>query len=199
MGRLSRNVKGSSIRQCSRELGISDTAIHNARKDGRLTSAFYDDGSVDIEAVRKAMNETADPTRGGPRYAGVTGVVQVAPTVSASPERSQAVDAEPPAEDSTTLVAAKIRTENIRAKRDQLALDKEMGQVADLAPMVRAMVDAMTTAKGEILALPDRLTPLVTPETNSVKVYDLIESEVKKVCADLQDKLTRLAKFRAPE
>lgn len=191
MARLGRHVVGVSVRECARQLGISDTAIHKARKANRLAGAVHADGSVDVEAVRRCMSETADPTRGGQRQAGQLGIVQTAATVGGAPN----ADDQPlrPQEDSSSLLFAKTKTENIRAIRDQLALDKELGRVAELAPMTRAMVDAMTTAKGELLALPDRLTPLVTPETNTAKVFDLIEAEVKKICEGLQDKLARMA------
>ncbi len=228
---------GVSVRECARQLGISDTAIHKARKAGRLPGAVYADGSVNVEAVRKCMTESADPTRGGQREAGVLGIVQAQSAVkmldgdaslqdsaalqlgigetaeiltgtlaggsaslSASASLAGAgVGATAPTNlpASASLLVEKTKTERVRNIREQLALDKELGRVAEIEPMVRAVVDAMTAAKGELLALPDRLTPLVTPETNTGKVYDLIEAETKRICQSLEDKLKRMAQAQA--
>lgn len=225
MARLKAGVIGVSVRECARQLGISDTAIHKARKAGRLAGAVHPDGSVDAEAVRRCMTQSSDPTRGGQREAGVLGVVQAQSAVQAqgsatgadvagSLQSSTQLDLAPdaagefanvavasgragsPAEPqppSASLLVEKTKTERVRNIREQLALDKELGLVAEIEPMVRAIVDAMTAAKSELLALPDRLTPLVTPETNTGKVYDLIEAETKRICLSLEDKLKRMA------
>ena len=47
--------------------------------------------------------------------------------------------------------------------------------------------------RSELLALPDRLTPRVTPETDTGKVHAMIEAEVIRVCETLRDKLARHA------
>lgn len=43
---------GVSVRECARQLGISDTAILKAIKAGRCTR--HSGSSVDVEAVRQA-------------------------------------------------------------------------------------------------------------------------------------------------
>jgi hypothetical protein len=80
---------GVSVRECARQLGISDTAILKAIKAERC--ARHPDGSGDVEAVRLGMNLTADPLRGGQRQAGVFGTVPVAPVVAASAELAAAL------------------------------------------------------------------------------------------------------------
>jgi hypothetical protein len=198
MARLAAQVIGVSVRECARQLGISDTAILKAIKAGRCTR--HADGSVDVEAVRQGMNVTADPLRGGQRQAGVFGAVPVAPVVAAAaPPAAQQVEMPPAAEPRhagpahAQLLAARTLGEQIRAARDQIELAKLQGLVAELEPMTRAVHDAMVAARSELLALPDRLTPLVTPETDTGKVHAMIEAEVIRVCETLRDKLARHA------
>ena len=200
MGRLARNLIGVSVKECARLLGISDTAIHKAIKAGRCEKNA--DGSVNVEAVRLGMALTADPLRGGQRQAGVFGEAETGSAVSLPGELPEAVA--PAAAPDTgrghrPLLDARTLTEQARAEREQIELAKLKGTLAEIAPMTRAVHDAMVAARSELLSLPDRLTPLVTPEQDPGKVYGLIETEVQRVCQTLQDKLAQMARTHALE
>ncbi|MGV0960121.1 MAG: hypothetical protein ACOYB1_09820 [Limnohabitans sp.] len=198
MGRLARNLIGVSVKECARQLGVSDTAIHKAIKVGRCEK--HPDGSVDVEAVRLGMALTADPFRGGQRQVGVFGEASTGSAVSLPgelpfhmPEAPQAPAAET-SRGHRPLLDARTLTEQARAEREQIELAKLKGTLAEIAPMTRAVHDAMVAARSELLSLPDRLTPLVTPEQDPAKVFGLIETEVQRVCQTLQDKLNQMAR-----
>jgi hypothetical protein len=200
MGRLARNLIGVSVKECARQLGVSDTAIHKAIRAERCQK--HADGSVDVEAVRLGMALTADPLRGGQRQAGVFGEASTGSAVSLPGELPfTAPEAAAPAADSgrghRPLLDARTLTEQARAEREQIELAKLKGSVAEIAPITRAVHDAMVAARSELLSLPDRLTPLVTPEQDPAKVFGLIESEVQRVCQTLQDKLVQMARTHA--
>jgi hypothetical protein len=200
MGRLARNLIGVSVKECARLLGISDTAIHKAIKAGRCEKNA--DGSVNVEAVRVGMALTADPLRGGQRQAGVFGEAETGSAVSLPGELPLQMP-EPAAAATDTgrghrpLLDARTLAEQARAESMQIELQKLKGTLAEIAPMSRAVHDAMVAARSELLSLPDRLTPLVTPEQDPAKVYGLIETEVQRVCQTLQDKLTQMARTHA--
>lgn len=194
MARFAHNLIGVSVRECARQLGVSDTAIHKAIKSGRCSK--HADGSVDVEAVRVGMSTTADPFRGGQRQAGVFGAVSVGAVVQALEDKSPAAVPSAPAEPApgkapvqSPLLDARTLTEQTKAERSQIDLAKLKGTVAEIEPMTRAVYDAMVSARSELLSLPDRLTPLVTPETDAGKIYNMIEAEVMRVCDTLRDKL----------
>ena len=203
MGRLARNLIGVSVKDCARQLGVSDTAIHKAIKAGRCEKNA--DGSVNVEAVRLGMALTADPLRGGQRQAGVFGEALTGSAVSLpgelpfdAPEATAPATA--PAESGRghrPLLDARTLTEQARAEREQIELAKLKGTLGEIAPMTKAVHDAMVAARSELLSLPDRLTPLVTPEQDPAKVYGLIETEVQRVCQTLQDKLAQMARTHA--
>lgn len=199
MGRLARNLIGVSVKECARQLGVSDTAIHKAIRAERCQK--HPDGSVDVEAVRLGMALTADPLRGGQRQAGVFGEASTGSAVSLPGELPfNAPEAAPAAESSRghrPLLDARTLTEQARAEREQIELAKLKGTLAEIAPMTRAVHDAMVAARSELLSLPDRLTPLVTPEQDPAKVFGLIETEVQRVCQTLQDKLNQMARAAA--
>ena len=187
MGRLTRNLIGVSVKECARLLGVSDTAIHKAIKAGRCEQ----------HTVRLGMALAADPLRGGSRQAGVFGEASTGSAVSLPGELPfNAPEAAPAAESSRghrPLLDARTLTEQARAEREQIELAKLKGSVAEIAPITRAVHDAMVSARSELLSLPDRLTPLVTPEQDPAKVFGLIEVEVQRVCQTLQDKLKQMA------
>jgi transposase-like protein len=199
MGRLARNLIGVSVKECARQLGVSDTAIHKAIRAERCQK--HPDGSVDVEAVRLGMALTADPLRGGSRQAGVFGEASTGSAVSLPGELPFTAPEAAPAADSgrghRPLLDARTLTEQARAEREQIELAKLKGSVAEIAPITRAVHDAMVAARSELLSLPDRLTPLVTPEQDPAKVYGLIETEVQRVCQTLQDKLAQMARTHA--
>jgi hypothetical protein len=163
MGRLARNLIGVSVKECARQLGVSDTAIHKAIRAERCQK--YPDGSVDVEAVRLGMALTADPFRGGQRQAGVFGEASTGSAVSLPgelplymPEAVQAPAAET-GRGHRPLLDARTLTEQARAEREQIELGKLKGTLAEIAPMTRAVHDAMVAARSELLSLADRLTP----------------------------------------
>lgn len=211
MVRLARNLIGVSVKECARLLGISDTAIHKAIKAGRCEK--NPDGSVNVEAVRVGMALTANPLRGGRRQAGVFGEAETGSAVSLPGElplqmaetATAATAATAPAAAPDTgrghrpLLDARTLTEQARAEREQIELQKLKGTLGEIAPMTRAVHDAMVAARSELLSLPDRLTPLVTPEQDPAKVFGLIEAEVQRVCQTLQDKLAQMARTHALE
>lgn len=214
MGRLARNLIGVSVKECARQLGVSDTAIHKAIRAERCQK--HADGSVDVEAVRLGMALTADPLRGGQRQAGVFGEASTGSAVSlpgelpfyasesdAPTEQGRAAASAATVTDSgrghRPLLDARTLTEQARAEREQIELAKLKGSVAEIAPITRAVHDAMVAARSELLSLPDRLTPLVTPEQDPAKVFGLIETEVQRVCQTLQDKLVQMARTHAME
>jgi hypothetical protein len=206
MGRLAKNLKGVSIRACARALGISDTAIHKAIDAGRCVK--FDDGSVDIEAVRLGMSLTADPFRGGQRHAGEFGAQlgsTVAPGAGAAQQgvaisghsqsdhpRASCGDTPAPSSPSA-LLDARTKSEQAKAEQAVIELERLKGRISEIEPMARAVEDAMILVRSELQMLPDRLTPLVTPETDPVKIHATIETEVTRICNAAHEKLSAMA------
>ncbi len=197
---------GVSIRECARQLGVSDTAIRKAIALGRCAKLL--DGTVDVDAVRAGMAGTANQFRGGKRQAGTVGTPQTFPPLDA-PEAPRAAAPGPaaapkaPAAQAAVseaaakqalLLSARLSTEQTRAEREAIELAQLKGTVVELVPMVRGLTDAMVEARSAIMSLPDRLTPIVTPEADAGKVYAAIESEVLRICGELQAKFARLSK-----
>jgi hypothetical protein len=182
MSALLQPLIGVSVGECARQLGVDSVAVQQAIRAGRCEA--FADGSVDVDAVREGMSMSADPFNGGKREAGVFGVLPLGTPVD--PVAAPAAKAPHP---HAAIVAARTITEQSKAEREQIELAKLKGLVAEIAPMTSAIYDAMVSTRMELMALPDRLTSLVTPETDAGKVHAMIEAEVLRVCEKLRDRL----------
>ena len=199
------------IREAARQLGVSDTAIRKAIKAGRCQRR--DDGLVQVEAIRRGMATTANPTRGGVRHAGVLGAgaalheVWMTPAASPSDAPSQALDVLPAKEPrridveselenaaaQVRLLLARAAYESARAEREQIALAVDKREVAAIEPMVKAMTDAAVLARTMVMELPTRLGPMLAAEADPVKCFVALDDECRRVCATLADALERAA------
>jgi len=149
------------------------------------------------------MSATANPLRGGQRQAGVFGVMPMGTVVEALVNKKTVVvsSSEFTQEKVTaqsSLLDARTLGEKTKNERDQILLARLKETVAEVEPMKRAVYDSMVSTRSELLSLPDRLTPLVTPETDAGKIHMMIESEVTRMCDTLRDKLQLLILQNAP-
>lgn len=95
--------------------------------------------------------------------------------------------------DESAYHQARTKREQAEAELATLELKKALGQLLDAPSTLRAFVDVQMTARNELLALADRLAPLVTPETDTRKVYDMIQAEAERVCETIGNKLAALS------
>ncbi len=170
---------------------------------------------VDVEATFELLGITADPSKVAVRErwnayrqdqgkpAPVTAPAQspVAPPQGrAEAATSEDVEPKAPAAEPRASAYHDARTlrEQSQARLAQLDLQKALGEALDAEPTLRAVMDAHTTARVEIMMLPDRLAQLVAPEIDPRKCYDLIRAECERTCLRMVEHLKTLgAKAKA--
>jgi hypothetical protein len=170
---------------------------------------------VDVEASFELLGVTADPSKAAVRerwnaYRQDQGKPAPAVAASVAPAATPAPRAETAAADESepkTPVAeprasayhdARTLREQSQARLAQLDLQKALGEALDAEPTLRAVMDAHTTARVEIMMLPDRLAQLVAPEIDPRKCYDLIRAECERTCLRMVEHLKTLgAKAKA--
>ena len=79
----------------------------------------------------------------------------------------------------------------------QINLAKARGQVLDAEGALRAITDAQIAVRSELMSFADRLTPLVTAETNARKVWELINTECERLAGRVQAGASRMALQRS--
>lgn len=161
-----------------------------------------DDGKlVRVDSSLKLLNVTADPSKAGvkERWAAVRegrdpASVEIQPPLAAAlasapgaADKPAAAAAAAAAPASSAYHDARTQREQAEAQMAQIELMERMRQIAEIEPIVRAMLDTHTAARTEVLGLADRLTQLVVAETDARKVYDTITRECERIC----DRMTR--------
>lgn len=74
----------------------------------------------------------------------------------------------------------------------QMKLQQQRGQLLDADSTLRAIADAHTAARAEVLALPDRLAQVVAAEIDPRKVWELINAECELACTRMEAKARAL-------
>lgn len=161
---------------------------------------------VNVEASMRLLGVTSDPSKVGVRerweaYRADGKIAAAAhgapaattPASTASLAGEQQDGRESRQADTSDYHKARTLREQTEAQLAQIELRKALGQLLEADPALRAISDIETAARVEIMALADRLTPLVAPESDSRKVYDLITAECERLCAARSRKLAALA------
>ena len=171
---------------------------------------------VNVEASLRLMNVTSDPSKAGVRARWDAYRAGAAPGATNTPQEAEGgmaaaagesigspaspTPADPPKRDDPKPAADESAYHQARTKREQaeaelatLELKKALGQLLDAPSTLRAFLDVQLAARTELLGLADRLTPLVTPENDTRKVYDLIQAETERLCETIRNRIELLA------
>jgi len=203
--------------------GCSKPYVSQLNAAGRLVLS-EDGAQVNVEATFELLGVTSDPSKAGVRErwaayregrafegtatqpAAVQTQAQTEPAQQAliEPEAQPGPAAPPPAAEPRASAYHDARTlrEQAQARMAHLELQKALGEALEAEPTLRAVMDAHTAARSEILQLPDRLAQLVAPEIDPRKCYDLIRVECERACNRMVEHLHKLgaaAQAPAPE
>ena len=126
----------SSTREAARRLGVSDTAIHNAERSGRI--AREPDGQWYIDKTRRRLTETADPTR--------------------SPLANGA------GADGTPFARLKVAQLALKVEAQRLSLDETKRRLVDVTEANAALDEIGSTMRDALLNWPARVSGLIAAE-----------------------------------
>jgi hypothetical protein len=95
---------------------------------------------------------------------------------------------EPPnvdSEDMTGLRASKARKEKALARKAELEAAEREGQLVSLEDVVTRRKEVGIILQKAILAIPDRVSPIIAGERNAEKVNTILSAELKRTLRDL--------------
>jgi hypothetical protein len=157
---------------------------------------------VNVEASLRLIESTGDPSKLGVRErweAYRTGqAIEAAPPapVAASPVADQPVATQRRAASgeggSSAYHLARTEKEQIDAALKKIELKKLQGLIAEVGPILRAVHDTHAAARSALTQMPDRLAQMLAPETDPVKVHELLRLECERVCDVMQREIQRL-------
>jgi hypothetical protein len=187
-----------SLRQYSRQRGVSLYAVQTAVASGRVTAVRRDpDGKItgiDPAAAdaqwaahtdaTEAAKSGADPFRGAVVQPDL--VDRAAVVVEAVPASGLS--------DTAEYQASRAKREQYQAELARLDLLGKLGQLGSVEGFVSAVTDAAQLAQDRILQVPSRISTSLAVETDPIKIETLLTRELKDALDGIAQRAAELAK-----
>lgn len=171
--------------ELARLLGVSRQAIGDLVKRGVLSEDK--DGLIDIELARVALANRVHPSsKTAQAIAAGAPAATPASAITAANDENQQI---------TSYHVAKTLNETALARMNQLKLREMQGDLIRVDAVRSTLASAIASTREALLQIPARLSPVLAPETDAVKVHDLLHAELVQVL----DHLTRARARIAPE
>lgn len=177
--------------------GCAQSYVTKLKDLNRLV--LSEDGKlVNVEASLRLIEATGDPSklgvrerweayRNGQSLESLPAATPSEPAPPAGDKKAKAADSAPSA-----YHQARTDKEQIEAQLKLIELRKLQGQIAEIAPIVRAVHDTHVAARSALLQMPDRLAQMLAPETDPAKVHELLRMECERVCEVMAREIQRL-------
>jgi hypothetical protein len=186
----------------ARHRGISHQAVYKAVKAGRLAGAIVTvagkDGLSSIEAADREWAANTDQSKprnsvtGQPKRDRNTATDAYAPTDGADnfqdrPSGQASAGANSPGGGNATYAKARAMREVYAARDVKMSHDQRAGTLVEAEDVRVAVFSAQRETRDMLLALPDRLAPLIVGNTSAHEIHRLITDEVRRICIALAD------------
>lgn len=176
--------------------GCAQSYVTKLKDLNRLV--LSEDGKlVNVEASLRLIESTGDPSKLGVRerweaYRSGRAMPEPTPAAPATEQPASTPTAKEEKGSSSAYHKARTDKEQIEAQLKLIELRKLQGQIAEVAPILKAVHDTHAAARSALLQLPDRLAQMVAPETDPQKVHDLLRQECERVCEVMVREVQRL-------
>lgn len=164
--------------------GGSLAAVQKAIASGRIRPI---DGKIDPEVADIQWSRNTDPAQ-QKRGAGERSFESPQPADVLEPPAMQTSapgDELTPEQDPVNRIREAALTERVRRELLEHELQMKKGELVRAADVRQAANEKARIARDALLAIPDRLAPLVAVESDPAKVHALLATEMRRVCAEL--------------
>lgn len=176
-----------SLRAYARHRGVSHTAVNLAVKAGRIPTV---DGKIDPIVADAAWTQNTDQSKprnsvtGDPKHRRRRGEPP-APASSAGTTTSGASTegGAPPA--GPSYVQSRALREAFMARLTKLEYEEKLGKLVSADEVRVATFNAARKARDMLLALPDRLSPILAAIEDPREVHQLLATELRLVCEEI--------------
>lgn len=164
-------MTGVPIRAAAKALGLAHTSLIRARDRGRCT--FNEDGSVDVELVRRQLARNTDTTKPRNHLTGNQG------------GRSAAASVEP-----TGISRAREEKADYEAKLARLEYEERAGLTVSVEEVTRAASAKVRRTRDLLLAIPDRIDAILAAETDTARCNAIVRDEIDQALGELSGGVT---------
>jgi hypothetical protein len=148
-----------SARQYAKHRGVSHTAVQKALRDGRIPAS---NGKIDPVAADAAWKANTDPSK-------QTG--SIAEPAAGSAKGSYAT--------------SRAVRESYLARLAKLEYEEKAGRLVSADEVRITTFNLARSARNMLLALPDRLAPILAAMTSAREVHALLMTELRRVCEEI--------------
>jgi hypothetical protein len=147
---------------------------------------------VNVDASLRLIDVSGDPSKQGVRdrwnaYREGRDLPKLSPAEVPAPARSGV--SEP---SSSAYHLARTENEQVAVQLRRIELGKAQGRIVEAGPTMKAVHDTHAAARAAVLQLPDRLAQILAPESDPLKVHELLRLECERVCEVMISEIQRL-------
>lgn len=188
-----------SLRKYARERGISHTAVEVAIRSGRLSKSIAHDA--------KGRPKIADADLADKEWAANTDQSAPRNRITGDPKRRKATASAPYEPKSAPAAAAPVVPaadagggdgsggpsyaksravrEHYQARLAKLEFDEKAGKLVPVDSVRVAIFNTARASRDMLMAIPDRVTPLVVGLTDAHEIHRILTDEVRRVCVEV--------------
>jgi len=181
-------AKGLSRRGYARHRGVSEAAVRNAIKGGRITVGA--DGTIDSRAADRQWERNTDPSK--PRNS-VTGDPKHQKDSPDDPSTPMGSKGNGDAQGTAGYARARGFREVYTARLARLEYEERAGLVLPRAIVERAGFLAGQAVRDAILAMNARVAPVVARLTDARACRETLDKESRAIITDLEKRLAAAA------
>lgn len=173
---------GLSQRAYARRRGVTHSAVQKALRTGRISALA--DGTIDPRAADRQWAANTDETKplnsvsGAPKH-------RRRPGDAPGPVGGEGGNGEPEGRVSRSYQAARTMREVYTARRAKLDLEVAEGKLVPVEEVRAHAFDCARRVRDAVLAVPDRLAPVLAGMTDTEEVRRELRAELRKALAEL--------------
>jgi terminase small subunit / prophage DNA-packing protein len=100
-------------------------------------------------------------------------------------ERSSRVNDKDDTEENSAIIKARIEKLQVETKRLELRLSRERGELVPINDVARIVEQQYTTVRSHLLALPNKLAPMVAGKTDIAELNSILTSYINEALSEL--------------
>jgi len=176
--RRARGLTGGSLAAVQKAIAAERIRLSNGKIDPQVADIQWERNTDPVGAQRGASGGSLDAGVQTSAPASTAG----ADSTAASPESGVPPEVR---EEQRKRLASAARADDMRAELLNYELEQKRGNLVRAEDVKREAFEKARVARDALMAIPDRITPLVAAETDPAKVRAILVSELRKVCAEL--------------
>lgn len=176
-----------SIREYAKLVGVSHTAVLKRVRSGKLPTV---NGRIDPEAAGAAWEQNQDPDAALREQSAAR--TRASKRADSRPPAAPAAQSfrKPPAAQPGPLedfLGNKAKREFVRLQKETLELGRIRGKLLDVDEVKKAVGAMIIAAHSTLLAIPPKVAPKLSAETDPLKCQDIVEAAIHEALAKLKE------------